>query len=623
MGDNSLLHRLSLPVDLKNLTGTELEALCEEIRALLVSTLSHTGGHLASNLGAVELTVAMHAVFDSPVDRIVFDVGHQCYTHKILTGRLDEFETLRQEGGISGFPKPRESVHDAFIAGHAGNAISAARGLAYAKSLNAEPGKVIAVVGDGAFTNGLTFEGLNNNAGRSADNLIVILNDNAMSISKNVGALAKHLAKIRSRPGYFGAKDVTRRILTRFPIIGKPMIRLITRAKTALKESLYHSNYFEAYGFTYLGPVDGHDVVSLKHVFARAKSLSEPVFIHIDTVKGKGYTDAEENPGAYHGVSAAALKGTLPAEGIPETFSTVAGRYLAELGATDPRICAITAAMKYATGLNYFARSHPERFFDVGIAEGHGVTFGAGLATGGMLPVFAVYSTFLQRAYDMVLHDAALEQTHLVLAVDRAGLVGDDGETHQGLFDAALLSSIPGVTVFSPASYSELALAFHQALYHTPGVVAVRYPRGEESALAKKRAPVLDYALYPDQRGGAKLLVVSYGRESDQVLNAKEITDVCFDVLKLTRISPIPQDCIGIALRYAQVVFAEEGIRSGSVAEHFHTQLSRAGFSGRYAVRAVEDEFVAQASVPSQLRKLGLDAEGIARFIERQAQPQQ
>ena len=621
MDDYSLLTRLNLPGELKKLSGKELDIVCNEIRALLVETLSRTGGHLASNFGAVELTVAIHSVFDSPNDTILFDVGHQCYTHKILTGRLSEFHTLRQEGGISGFPKSKESVHDAFISGHAGNAISAARGIAYAKTLKGEQGKVVAVVGDGAFTNGLTFEGINNNAGRSAENLIVILNDNAMSISKNEGALAKHLAKIRSRPSYFGAKDVTRRVLRRIPLVGKPAIRLITKAKTALKESLYHSNYFEGYGFTYLGPVDGHDVANLKNVLARAKSLHEPVFIHVDTVKGKGFTHAEENPGAYHGISAADLLHTDKAVQLNEdNFSSFCGRYLTDLGDSDNRICTVTAAMKYATGLNYFSKRHPERFFDVGIAEGHGVTFSAGLASKGLIPVFAVYSTFLQRAYDMVLHDAAIENTHLVLAVDRAGLVGDDGETHQGLFDVSLLSSIPGVTVYSPCSYRELSLAMYEAIYHTKGVVAVRYPRGGEASVVKEKEPVLDYSLDKSEDKNANTLVVTYGRQYVQVLGANAHTDIAFDILKLTRVHPIPDEVVALAMGYRCVLFVEEGILNGSVAEHFHTLLAENGFCGHFAIRAVNNQFVPQASVASQLKMLGLDAQGVAGFITAESE---
>ncbi len=619
MSEESLLWRLNLPAELKKLSDAKLNIVCSDIRELLIDTISHTGGHLASNLGTVELTVAIHSVFDSPADKILFDVGHQCYTHKILTGRLNDFATLRQAGGISGFPKSKESVHDSFVSGHAGNAISAARGIAYAKSLRGEQGKVIAVLGDGALTNGLSFEGLNNNAGRTADNLIIILNDNAMSISKNVGALAKHLAKIRSNPSYFGAKDVTHRVLDHIPLVGRPIKRLITKTKTALKESLYHSTVFEAYGFTYLGPVDGHDIASLKHVLARAKTLREPVFIHIDTVKGKGFTSAEENPGAYHGISAKDLyHADTAAQPQEDTFSACAGRYLTELGASDDRICTISAAMKYATGLHHFYKSFPERFFDVGIAEGHGVTFSAGLAAGGMIPVFAVYSTFLQRAYDMVLHDAAIEGTHIVLAVDRAGLVGDDGETHQGLFDVSFLSSIPGVTVYSPFSYDELRQALHEALYHTKGVVAVRYPRGSESVATEGYTPSLTYSLHKDKRGSARALVVTYGRQFEQTLGARSHTDVCYDILKLTQVHPIPEDCIDIAMQYDRVLFVEEGIQNGSAAEHLHTRLAQSGFHGCYAIRAVADCFVAQASVTSQLKILGLDAKSVADFITQE-----
>ncbi len=617
MDNDSMLRSLKLPDELKRLSNEELNKLCGEIRELLMDTISHTGGHLASNLGVVELTVAIHVVFDSPTDRIVFDVGHQSYTHKILTGRLERFSTLRQEDGISGFPKTKESIHDAFISGHAGNAISAASGIAAAKRLSGEAGKVIAVVGDGAFTNGLTFEGMNN-VGKAAENLIVILNDNEMSISKNVGAVAKHLAKIRSRPSYFNAKDRAHRFLDRLPLLGEPVERILVKCKTTFKEYLYHSNYFEAFGFTYLGPVDGHDLASLKNVLARAKAIKGPTIIHVDTVKGKGFASAEENPGAYHGIPNMDLTGKCVAPTNGDTFSTRFGQYLLELADTDERICAITAAMKYATGLNFFYKKYKERFFDVGIAEEHGVTFAAGLAAGGMLPVFAVYSTFLQRAYDEVLHDAAIEQTHIVLAVDRAGIVGDDGETHQGLFDVSYLSSIPGVTIFSPFSYAELSLTLHEALYNTQGVAAVRYPRGAESELAGGVAPQLEYSHLRDARA-SDILVITYGREFGEVLLAREKSALTFDILKLTKITPVPEESITIAKEYKHVLFVEEGIQNGSVAEHFHTLLTQRGYQGSYAVQAVDNRFVPQASIPSAVKSLGLDSDSIVEYVRRES----
>ncbi len=620
MDNQTLLSRLRLPSQLKELSTHELNTLCAEIRDLLYETISHTGGHLASNLGVVELSVMLHVIFETPKDSILFDVGHQCYTHKILTGRLSRVHTLRQQDGISGFPKNKESEHDAFVSGHAGNAISAARGIAAAKKLRKESGKVIAVVGDGALTNGLTFEGMNNNAGRTADNLIVILNDNEMSISKNVGALAKHLAKIRSKPSYFGAKDITRRILDRIPLVGKPVKRMITRTKTALKESLYHSNYFEAYGFTYLGPVNGHDIESLRNVLERAKVLPEPVLIHIDTVKGKGFTQAEENPGAYHGVSNTDLLHNKSTSAVMEnSFSVSFGKCLMALGEQDNRICAITAAMKYATGLNFFYKKFPDRFFDVGIAEAHGVTFTAGLAAGGMLPVFAVYSTFLQRAYDEVLHDAAIEKTHIVLAVDRAGIVGDDGETHQGLFDVAFLSTIPDVTIFSPFSYMELELTLQEALYRTDGVAVIRYPKGGECEAAKVHSPELSFSFITHTQRDAKTLVVTYGKEYAEVLRAQGISKIPFHILKLTRVMPIDSACVKAALSYEHVLFVEEGIQNGGAAEHFHTMLSKGGYKGRYAILAVDNQFVPQASIAASLRSLGLDGEGVAQFVLRES----
>ncbi|SDN35524.1 1-deoxy-D-xylulose-5-phosphate synthase [Acetanaerobacterium elongatum] len=617
MDNDSLLRKLNLPEDLKKLNDFELNQLCIEIREVLIETISQTGGHLASNLGMVELTVAIHTVFDSPQDRILFDVGHQCYTHKLLTGRLEQFSSLRQENGISGFPKSKENIHDAFISGHAGNAISAACGIAAAKRLNGEEGKVLAIVGDGSFTNGLTFEGMNN-TGKAAENLIVILNDNEMSISKNVGALAKYLAKIRSRPSYFNAKDRAHRILDHMPLLGDPIEKLLIRGKTTFKELLYHSNYFEAFGFTYLGPVDGHDLSRLKNVLLRAKALKEPVFIHVDTVKGKGFASAEENPGAFHGIAQMDLSGKYTTTSSCETFSTCFGQCLLELADKDDRICAITAAMKYATGLNFFYKKYKERFFDVGIAEEHGVTFAAGLATGGKLPVFAVYSTFLQRAYDEVLHDAAIEQTHIVLAVDRAGIVGDDGETHQGLFDVAFLSSIPGITIFSPFTYAELQLTLKEALYNTPGVVAVRYPRGSQGLYADTFESSIEYTHLSDSKD-SNLLVITYGREFSEVLLARDKSTEKFDILKLTKITPIPPECVTMAKGYQHILFIEEGIQNGSVAEHFHTLLAKNGYTGSFTIKAVDNCFVTQASVSSSIRNVGLDSDSIVEYIKQES----
>ena len=394
MTNNSKRHvrlsELSLPKDLKNLSVFQCNELCREIRKLLVKNVSKNGGHLSSNLGTVELSLAIHRVFESPKDKIIWDVGHQSYTHKILTGRLDKFSTLRKENGISGFPKPSESVHDGFISGHSSNSISAACGIARGMKLKGDNHHTVVVIGDGALTGGLAYEGLNN-AGKSNDNIIVILNHNDMSISKNVGALAKYLSTIRSKPEYLDTKKAVGRILDTVPAVGEPIKKAIVTSKKALKGALYHSTMFEDFGFIYLGPVDGHNIEETQRILERAKSFNQPVLVHVNTVKGKGYSPAEKNPGAFHGVSSFELSVNNPEVISDDSFSAVFGKHLLKLAENDNKICALTAAMKYGTGLQYFAKRFPERFFDVGIAEQHAVTFSAGLASEGMLPVFAVY----------------------------------------------------------------------------------------------------------------------------------------------------------------------------------------------------------------------------------------
>ncbi|HNX64668.1 MAG TPA: 1-deoxy-D-xylulose-5-phosphate synthase, partial [Oscillospiraceae bacterium] len=425
---------MKLPSDLKKLNYRQCRLLCDEIREILIDTVTKTGGHLASNLGSVELTMAIHRVFDCPDDKIVWDVGHQAYTHKLLTGRFENFSSLRQEGGISGFPKPSESEYDAFISGHSSTSISAVCGIAKALRLQKKDNCAVAVIGDGAFTGGMAYEGLNN-AGKSGDNIIIILNHNDMSISKNVGALAKYLTSIRSKPEYLNTKNIIERALNNTPLLGAPLKKIIKTSKSALKGVLYHSTMFEDFGFVYLGPVDGHNLEELEKTLTVAKNLKKPVFVHVNTVKGKGFSPAEKNPGAFHGLSKFELQTGNPEVISEDSFSAAFGKELSRLAYSDKRICAVTAAMKYGTGLQYFHNEHKSRFFDVGIAEQHAITFSAGLAKTGMLPVAAIYSSFLQRGYDQIIHDCSIDKTHIVIGIDRAGIVGEDGETHQGLFD--------------------------------------------------------------------------------------------------------------------------------------------------------------------------------------------
>lgn len=610
---DNLLDRLKLPQDLKKLSFRQLEALCAEIRSVLIHTVSKTGGHLSSNLGVVELTVALHKTFDAPKDQIVWDVGHQSYTHKILTGRKNKMNTLRQKGGLSGFPKPAESIYDAFIAGHSSTSISVAAGLARAKSLKAEPGFTIAVIGDGAFTGGMAYEALNN-AGHYKDRIIIVLNDNEMSISKNVGAFARYLAQIRSKPEYYSTRDKIRKWISAVPLVGKPMAKLVSDSKSYLKEMLYHSNLFEDFGFEYVGPVDGHDLESLCDAFERAKASDGPVLVHVDTIKGKGYSFAEKQPDAYHGVPQFNAK-LGSCENRPQDFSAVFGSWIAEAAEKDAKICAITAAMKDGTGLEEFAARYPERFYDVGIAESHAVTFSAGLAHGGLHPVFAVYSTFLQRAYDQVMQDMAIANEHVLLAVDRAGIVGEDGETHQGIFDISFLSSIPGITILSPATYPELRACLDRAMYRCIGPVAVRYPKGREKAFPAGLHGNEKFQLSKD----VDILLISYGRLAVSCCQAAELLrqkGVDVGVLKLTQLLPYCEELLPMFLKKKSIFFVEEAIEQGSISQMTGNLLLQNGYQGKFFVRAVPNRFLAQASVNEIFEELGWTPQMLAAWVE-------
>lgn len=604
-----VLDAVKRSADVKKLSLSQQQTLCGELRHEIISTVLKTGGHLASSLGVVELTVALHSVLNLPEDKILWDVGHQCYAHKLLTGRRGRFGTLRKKGGLSGFPRPDESDCDSFIAGHAGNALSAALGVKTAMELRGDTGVVTAVVGDGSFTNGLCYEAINN-IGSSGKKIILILNDNEMAISRNQGALAGYLADIRNRPAYFEAKRLTRASLDKIPLVGTPAKNAITKAKGAVKQMLYPMTFFEQLGFIYMGPVDGHDLGRLQVLLRQAKRLSGPVVIHIESQKGKGYTPAERQPDAYHGVQPA---DTPAATGL--SFSAVAGESLCALADKDPRICAITAAMTDGTGLGEFARRFAAegRFFDVGIAEGHGATFAGGLSSGGALPVFLVYSTFLQRAYDNIIHDLAITGRHVIIGVDRAGLVGDDGETHQGIFDAAFLSTIPGITVYSPATHSQLKSDFDRAINLHNAPVALRYPRGGEPCFPEGVIPVTgqDYSFFSDN--SARRLIIGYGRLSAEAAQAaNKAGDTA--LLILDRITPLPEEAINLASKFDSVFFAEEGIKRGGIAQQFGAMLLERGFKGRYFVRAI-DGFVPQGKVDELLDDLRLSADHLADWI--------
>ena len=609
----SYLENVNSPKDIKKLNIDELDALCEEIRELMIETVSKNGGHLASNLGAVELTVAMHKVFNSPSDQFVFDVGHQCYTHKILTGRKDSFSTLRTEGGISGFTRPCESNHDIFSSGHSSTSISAAIGLAKAKTLNGDKGKVIAVIGDGALTGGLAYEALNN-AGNEHNNLIVILNDNNMSISDNVGSMAKNLNHIRISPKYFTFKSKIQHALSRVPKIGAQVQRLITITNTKIRKILYHSTMFEDLGFRYYGPIDGHDLESLIDVLTVAKAHNNSVLIHVNTLKGKGYEFAEKNPSKFHGIGKFDIETGEPLSS-GENYSSVFGNYLCELAKKDRRICAITAAMSTGTGLVDFSYKYPERFFDVGIAEEHAVTFSSGLAKNGMIPFFAVYSTFLQRSYDQLVHDVAMQDLKVIFGIDRAGFVGEDGESHQGVFDTAYLMSVPNLSVLAPSSFDELREMMYQAAYRENHAVAIRYPRGGQGKIIDgykyERA---DFDTFGDT--DAEKCVVSYGKEFLNVYDALGELDNTF-AIKLNRIKPINPNVLDLLKNVKTVFFFEEGIKSGGVGECFGSMLAESDVTAKFRHICIEDEFIKQASVDSQLKKYRLDRESIIDIVNQ------
>lgn len=604
--------KLDDSLDCKSLSDEEAVELCGLLRAKMIETVSETGGHLASGLGAVELTVAIHRVFDLNYDRLVFDVGHQCYSHKLLTGRAAAFHTLRSFGGISGYPKPSESPADAFIAGHASNAVSVALGMARTRTLQEKDYHVLALLGDGAMTGGLAYEGLSN-AGQSGEAMIVILNDNGMSISPNVGGLGRRLAHQRLKPQYLNFKKAYRKVMDA-TAVGRVLYRFNHKIKTAVKDALLHCSMFEDMGFTYMGPVDGHNVKLLTRLLRYAKEeVSSPVLLHVRTVKGKGYPPAEAAPDKFHGVNPFDRTTGTPKSPTKPSYSSVFGETMCRLALQEPNLCAITAAMQAGTGLDKFAQMYPERFFDVGIAEGHGVTMAAGMAKQGAKPVFAVYSSFLQRGYDMLLHDVSISGLHVILGVDRAGLVGEDGETHHGTFDVGYLTTIPGMTVLAPACFQELEDMLVWAVQECAGPVAVRYPRGGEGAYRGGYGG----AEFTELRDGSDITMVTYGATVDAVLTAAEQLEkegITAKVVKLNSLTPTDwAPLCACACATGRLLVAEECVEEGSVGQRLSAQLPLRGISAKsVALLNVGNRFVTQGSV-QELRKLcGLDADSIA-----------
>lgn len=601
-----LLPKINSPEDVKQLSNDELMELCSEIRGCLIDTISKNGGHLASNLGVVELSVAIHKSFNSPSDSIIFDVGHQCYTHKLLTGRYNRFKTIRKKDGLSGFMRPDESEHDPFITGHSSNSISAAFGICKAKEIKGEEGYTIAVVGDGAMTGGMIFEGLNN-AGRDKNKLIVILNDNKMSISKNVGGLARYLSLIRTKPSYHKFKHKFESFLSYIPLVGKFLRRNVFRSKRMLKNAIYHSNIFEDLGFHYLGPVDGHDLDKLDNIFKIAKEETRPVLVHVLTTKGKGYDFAENDPQNYHGMSPFNID-----EGgskiIANDYSFVAGDELCRLAQNDETICAITAAMVSGTGLSKFSERYKNRFFDVGIAEEHAVTFSAGLASKGLKPCLAVYSSFLQRGYDQIIHDTAIAKLPVTYLVDRAGIVGEDGETHQGLFDISFLKTVPGITIYAPTDYKDLRIMLNLAIYSKFGPNAVRYPRGKENKVFSLTDPNKDYNIFGNKN--ASKVLVTFGRLfsfADDILN-NENKDFC--LVKLNKIYPLSDDLFDFLNNFSEIHIFEEGIKSGGVGEYISAKLNTACI-----IHAVDNNFVSAGSINETLKRLKLDKKAMLEIL--------
>lgn len=601
----SILERINSSNDIKKLPEEELEPLCQELRDYMISSISRTGGHLASNLGAVELTVALHRVYDTSRDRVVFDVGHQSYVHKIITGRRDSFGTLRQHGGLSGFPKPYESGDDAFIAGHASNSVSVALGMARARTLSRADYDVAAIIGDGALSGGLAYEGLAN-AAASGEPLVVILNDNNMSINENVGGTAHLLESLRVRPGYISFKRWYRDVFTKLP----GLYKFNHAIKEWLKKRLLPGNVFSGMGMYYLGPVDGHDIGKLETVIRWARELRKPVLVHVVTKKGKGYKYAEEHPEKFHGVGRFDIEtGELHDSG--DCFSAKMGESLSRLADGDGCIIGITAAMSSGTGMDVFSAAHPDRFFDVGIAEGHAVSMAGGMAKQGMVPVFAVYSSFLQRGYDMLIHDVALQNLHVVFCVDRAGLVGSDGETHHGVFDVSYLSSVPDMTVLCPASYAELETMLRAAIYDINGSVAIRYPRGGEG-----KYTACNTAPETLLREGRDVTLVCYGIMTNEVLDAAErlaAEGISAEVIKLSMIKPPDFDLVMRSLRKTgKLLISEDVCEAGCVGSRI---LEEAAISEIH-VRAAKllnlgEGIVPHGTVAELLHDFGLDADGI------------
>ncbi|OON95445.1 MAG: 1-deoxy-D-xylulose-5-phosphate synthase [Epulopiscium sp. Nele67-Bin005] len=605
----NLLSQIQTPEDIKNLDISQLPQLAKEIRRFLIKSVAQTGGHLSSNLGIVEITIALHYIFNSPTDKIVWDVGHQAYVHKMLTGRLKDFKTLRQLDGISGFPKTAESVHDIANVGHSSTSISTALGLAVARDLQKENNQVIAVIGDGALTGGMAFEALNN-AGKDNTNVIVILNDNEMSISQNVGGMYKYLTRLRSAKQYERVKEDVTNVLYQVPFVGVPLLQTAKRTKEGVKSFFINNTIFEEMGFTYLGPIDGHNIEEVISILENAKQLKGPILIHIKTLKGKGYKFAEQNPSKFHGVTPFNYKTGEPlVQKDAQTFSSEFGEVMCNIAENNQNIIAITAAMSEGTGLSKFEKKFPSRFFDVGIAEAHAVTFASGMALGGYTPVVAVYSSFLQRAYDQILHDVGLQNLKVIFAIDRAGLVGEDGETHQGIFDIAYLSHIPNICLLCPKIPEEIGNAMQFALKQN-GPVAIRYPRGKGEVAQNL---ISDYnSITPIEHfKGRQVVIVATGKSVLWALKIKEYLQKKYNmnigIVEVACIKPLDVDTLfNFVKRYKQLVTIEDHVLVGGFGTIVANSLHEVGYSKLIQHFGYKDGVIEHGKIDELLEKQGL-----------------
>ena len=616
-----ILEKINGPDDVKSLEPRELKTLAEEIRTFLIETTSHTGGHLASNLGVVELTIAMFKVFDLPEDKIIWDVGHQSYTHKILSGRKEYFDGLRQYGGLSGFPKRKESPFDAFDTGHSSTSISAGLGMAQGRDLLGENYSVVSVIGDGALTGGMAYEALNN-AGRLKKNFIIVLNDNNMSISENVGGMSKYLSNIRADEGYNLLKKNVAGTLSRIPLVGDDLVDALLRTKNSIKQFLIPGMWFENMGITYLGPVDGHDIKGLVRIFREAKKIDHAVLIHVLTKKGKGYRPAEKNPAAFHGVEPFDIKTGKPLKerqypGYTDVFS----KEICKIAEENPKVVAVTAAMPDGTGLKRFAKKFPNRFYDVGIAEAHAVTSSAGMAAAGLKPVVAVYSSFLQRAYDQIVHDVCIQNLPVVFCVDRAGLVGSDGETHQGIFDLTFLSSIPNMTVMAPKNLWELQAMLHFAVDYD-GPIAVRYPRGQAYRGLKEYLAPVEYGKSEIIFSESRIVLLAVG---SMVSTAEHIREKLKEkglpcsLVNGRFVKPVDTSVVDALVKnHRYLITLEENVLRGGYGEQITDYVQKHYPDVKVIHIALPDAYVEHGNVSVLRSDLGIDSDSIMEKLRRE-----